>query len=426
MSNDFSEGLLILGGGIAGVSAGYHAKKNCIAYTVYEASGSPGGLTGNFEVDGFRFDKAIHMSFTQDDYVRQIFDETPYFKHRPDAYCLERNKWMKHPIQNNLYPLVITDKVKLIESFVQRPTRPPKNYKEWLYFQYGEELSNRYPIPYTYKYWGLDPEKLSLDWIGNRMRTANFSEVLSGAMESKDENHFYAGEMRYPKKGGYYEFIRKIAESINIQCSKKAIKIDTFDKVVFCSDGSSTKYKHLISSLPLPMICNLIDSCPEDVQEAADSLLWTTVDLISIGFNKEKVPPYLWFYLYDSENLAARGYSPSMKSPDNAPDGCSSLQFEIYNLSSKQRFDPEYLKENILSNLLNMNICDSKDILFTHHKHLPFGNIVFDHGMEKRRQIVLDYLTSIGIRSCGRFGEWEYFWSDQSFISGKRAAELSI
>lgn len=423
MSNFKNTGLLILGGGIAGISASFHANRNGIENTVLEASPAPGGLTANFNVDGFRFDNAIHMSFTKDNYVRQIFDKTPHFKHRPDAYCLEKKKWMKHPIQNNLYPLKNNEKVKLIESFINRPTEPPKNYKEWLYFQYGEELSNRYPIPYTYKYWGLDPQELSLDWIGNRMRTANLSEVLSGAMESKDENHYYAGEMRYPKKGGYYQYIKDIAESVDIQCNKRVTKIDIIDKVVFCSDGSATEYKHLISSLPLPMISKLIHNCPKDIKNAAESLLWTSVDLISIGFNKEKVPPYLWFYIYDSENLAARGYSPSMKSSDNAPNGCSSMQFEIYNLSSNAKLDPSDLKENIIKNLLKMDICSEKNILFTHHKHLPYGNIVFDHGMEERRQVVLDYLGENEISSCGRFGEWDYFWSDQSFMSGKSVAD---
>ena len=60
--------------------------------------------------------------------------------------------------------------------------------------------------------------------------------------------------------------------------------------------------------------------------------------------------------------------------------------------------------------------------MFSHHKHLPFGNVVFDHGMEERRKIVLDFLEKENIHSCGRFGEWEYFWSDQSFLSGKKAA----
>ncbi|WP_197739569.1 hypothetical protein [Vibrio taketomensis] len=116
------------------------------------------------------------------------------------------------------------------------------------------------------------------------------------------------------------------------------------------SDGDIQNYATLISTLPLPEIIKLIPNVPEDVKLSAKSLLWTTVDLISIGFNKPNIPPYLWYYIYDEDNLAARAYSPSWKSPNNAPIGKSSLQFEIYNLSTKKKLDPDILKDNIVKN----------------------------------------------------------------------------
>jgi hypothetical protein len=33
------------------------------------------------------------------------------------------------------------------------------------------------------------------------------------------------------------------------------------------------------------------------------------------------------------------------------------------------------------------------------------------------------YLDDIGIGYCGRYGEWGYLWSDESFLSGERAVE---
>jgi protoporphyrinogen oxidase len=62
-------------------------------------------------------------------------------------------------------------------------------------------------------------------------------------------------------------------------------------------------------------------------------------------------------------------------------------------------------------------------VLFLDHRTLPFGNVVFDLGMEARRNMVRDYLTGIGVVLAGRFGEWEYYWSDDSLLSGLRAAE---
>jgi protoporphyrinogen oxidase len=255
------------------------------------------------------------------------------------------------------------------------------------------------------------------------MRRAEVEEVLRGSFEARDDNHYYANEMRYPEKGGYFEFIRSLAENSNYELNKKVVSIDTTKKEISFSDGTKELYKKLVSSLPIPVICRLIKDCPEDVLKASQSLVWTTVDLISIGFDRENIPPYLWYYIYDDENIAARAYSPSLKSRDNAPKGKSSLQFEVYNLSTNPRLDPEVIKRNILDSLIDGNICQEEDILFVHHKHLPFGNVVFDHGMEERREIVLNYLNDISIKTCGRFGEWDYYWSDQSFISGMNSID---
>jgi len=414
--------VVILGAGIAGISACYHAQKKDKDVICYEASKKVGGLVANFSVNGFRFDNAVHLSFTKDEYVRSVFDKTEYISHKPDAFCLDRGYWLKHPVQNNLFPLPVDEKISHIKFFIERPSFEPENYAEWLDHQYGFSIANKYPKSYTKKYWGINADELSTSWVGNRMRRAEIDEILQGALEQRDDNHYYANEMRYPKSGGYFEFIRKIAEKSNIECNKKANSISLQDKTVSFTDGTTVQYTDLISSLPLPTLCSMIKDCPNNVQDAAKSLIWTTVDLISIGFDKQDVPPCLWFYIYDELNLAARAYSPSWKSADNAPEGKSSLQFEIYNLSTSDRLNPEQLIENIKTKLLEMNICTETDILFSHHKHLPFGNVVFDHGMEGRRQVVLDYLASVNIKTCGRFGEWDYLWSDQSFLSGRKAS----
>jgi hypothetical protein len=33
------------------------------------------------------------------------------------------------------------------------------------------------------------------------------------------------------------------------------------------------------------------------------------------------------------------------------------------------------------------------------------------------------YLDDIGVAYCGRYGDWAYIWTDESFISGEKAAE---
>tara|TARA_B100001057_G_scaffold480635_1_gene553690 strand:- start:6089 stop:7390 length:1302 start_codon:yes stop_codon:yes gene_type:complete len=424
--------VIIIGGGIAGISAGYHLQKRKINNIIFESKSNPGGHIGNFTIQGFRFDNAIHVSFTNNDYVRKIFDKVDYLTHESNPHCLEQKRWMRHPVQNNLYNLPDEEKVELLESFLNRPSDySPKNFYEWLITQYGEKIALRYPIKYTKKYWGMNAETLGLNWVQQRFRSPKFEEILSGAIEHKNENHWYAGgtisEVRYPVEGGYYEFVRPLADNLDIRCDSTVKSIDIENKTISLNDDSIVQFKQLISTVPLPKISKMIKSCPKHVLESAEKLLWTTVDLISVGLKKPDVPPpYLWWYIYDEENLASRGYSPSLKSPNNAPPGCSSLQFEIYNLSTKEKYSPKLLIKNIKKSLLDMNICDEKDIIFIDHKHLPFGNVAFYSDMESDRKIVSDYLEKNNIFSCGRFGEWDYFWSDESFMSGKNAADKVV
>jgi protoporphyrinogen oxidase len=424
MSSTEFKNIIILGAGIAGISAAYHLKKMGLTAEVYEASARSGGLLDNFTIDGFRFDNAIHLSFATEAEVREIFDSTPYIAHPAVSWCWDDTLWLKHPVQNNLAPLEVKQKVDLIAGLVARPNIDVKNYHDWLIYQYGESIATRWQLPYTEKYWTISAEQLGLDWIGNRVRRADIREVLHGAFTSETPSYYYATEMRYPKKGGYRAFIEPMIAQIEIQCEHQAVNIILANKQVRFANGKIANFEQLISTLPLPELIEIIDDVPPDVRAAAATLFATSVDLISVGFRNADVQPHLWFYIYDKEILAARAYSPSIKSPENVPEGRSSLQFEIYSSSRKpQIFSPEEMKSNTMMGLKKLGLIKSEaDVIFMHHKQLPWGNVVFDLGMEERRDVVIDWLTRVGIIPAGRFGEWDYLWSNQSFMSGLKAA----
>lgn len=418
--------LVILGAGIAGISAAYHANKMDITTSavVYEATSRAGGLLDNFTIDGFRFDNAIHLSFATEPEVREIFDRTPYYAHPAISWCWDESVWLKHPVQNNMSPLSVDERVELIADFVARPNIEITNYRDWLIYQYGESIACRWPLPYTEKYWTVPAEELGTGWIGNRVRRADVREVLSGAFTSETPNHYYATEMRYPKHGGYRAFIEPMLAQIDVQCNYKASEISLKKRQVRFENGELANFDVLVNTLPLPVLIKIIDDVPDDVRSAAATLFATSVDLISVGFRKPDVQPYLWFYIYDKDILAARAYSPSIKSPDNVPEGLSSLQFEIYSSPRKpQLHSPEEMKRNTMMALKKMGLVKSDDeVIFMHHKQLPWGNVVFDLGMEERRDLVLKWLENVGIISAGRFGEWDYLWSNQAFMSGMKAA----
>ena len=415
----------IIGAGIAGLSAALKLKLAGIPYEIFEKNNEVGGLLRNFTIDGFRFDHAVHLSFATEPEVRDIFDKTEYHSLHPESKCFEEDKWLRHPVQNNLYPLSTPTKVDLIKSFIERPSdKLIENYADWLNYQYGYEIANRYPVRYTKKYWDISPENLGINWIGNRMHRATIEEILMGAMTESVPNYYYAKEMRYPKKGGYISFLSPIINEIKVQTNKSMSELDLERKHLTFEDGSIYKYEKLVNTSPLPFFIKKIKNCPEEIIDLSNSLSWTKVHLVSFGFNKPSLVKDLWFYIYDEDIYASRAYSPSLKAQENCPPGCSSIQFEIYQGNFSERiYSKSELIENCLYAIKKMNIATKSDVVVTDCRVIEYGNVIFHKGMEEKRNKIIDWLTSKDLVMAGRFGEWDYLWSNQAMVSGFKAAE---
>lgn len=422
---------MVLGAGIAGLGAARGAAKRGEHAVVFEARHRAGGLLDNFTVSSahgdFRFDTAVHLSFASEPEVREVFDRTAYLTHTPESWCWDAGVWMKHPVQNNMHPLPAEEKVELIAGLAAAPEGEIDTYRDWLVHQYGGPIAERWPLIYTEKYWTVPAERLGTAWVGQRMRRADIREVLQGAFNSQTPNQYYVKEMRYPEKGGYRAFIEPMIAEAEIHYDHEVVGIDPGSRTVRFGNGRSLAYDRLVSTLPLPRMIEMMPEVPDEVRRDAATLFATAVDLISVGFNKPGVSPALWFYIYDRDITAARGYSPDWKSPHNVPDGCSAIQFEIYSSREKpQLAAPDALKRNTVDGLRKMGLATDDDIVFVEHTHLPYGNVVFDLGMEARRDRVRAWVEAQGIEVAGRFGEWDYLWSNQSMMSGLRAAERAF
>jgi len=416
--------IVILGAGISGISAGYHLKEDGHSPIIYEQDSDWGGLCGNFSIDGFRFDKSVHLSFASNKHVQELFKKSTEINiHKPDAYNYYKGAWLKHPAQNNLAPLAVDEKVKIITDFIKNSTKKHENvtnYEEWLRAQYGDYFAENFPMKYTRKYWTVEASELSTTWCGARWYQPSIEEVLEGAFTTETPNTYYAKEMRYPKYGGYKSFLTYMAKSCTIEVNKKATAINTDTKQINFSDGCNVAYDHLVSSMPLPYLISILNDVPQNVIEASEKMYASSVAIVSLGFSKPDVPEYLWYYIYDEEFLSARCYSPSMKSADNVPDGCSSVQFEIY--FSRERglaIEGEALIDHIVDKGVTMGLFDKEDIVVKDMRILPYGNVVFYKGMEDDRQVVDDYLDSVNINRVGRFGQWKYLWTDQALLTGR-------
>ena len=415
---------VILGAGIAGISAAYHLKQKGESSVIFEKDNDWGGLCGFFEIDGFRFDRFVHFTFAKDEKIAELFAKSsPLYAHPPVSYNYWRGCWLKHPAQNNLAPLPIEEKVKIIDSFVNRPRKDVaeiSDYAEWLRVQYGDYFAENFPFAYTRKYWGVEAKQLETKWVGNRLHVSPLPEVLRGAFAEQQENFYYTKFMNYPKKGGFRSIMNECRKGLDIRLNKKAVRIDTAAKQVEFADGTVEKYDNLISSLPLPEIIKMISDVPENVQNAAKQLRWTCGYQVSLGFNRPDVAKYLWFYIYDEDVPPARVYSPNLKSPDNAPEGCSSLQAEIFFANGVKVVDKNIILQKTVERLKEICQFNDSDVVVKDIRFEPYANIIFTPEIYESRKVVREWLQAQGIKTIGRFGEWDYLWSHQAFESGMK------
>src|SRR5260370_12883958 len=253
----------ILGGGIAGLGAAHAALGEGTAATVFEAKARPGGWLDNIIVDGFVFDTAVHLSFASEPEVREVFDRTPFVTHAPPvSLCWDSGYWLKHPVQTNMAPLPLRDKTELIAGLARNRARKILNYRDWLIHQYGRPIAERWPIAYTEKYWTVPPERLGVDWIGQRLRRATLEEIIAGAISSETPNHYYVTEMRYPDKCGYRSFIEPLIKKPKILSNHEAVELCPSKRAVRFRNGSAATYSNLIFTIPLPRVIDIIPSLP--------------------------------------------------------------------------------------------------------------------------------------------------------------------
>lgn len=417
--------IIILGAGISGIGAGYFLSKNKENKVIlFEKNNSWGGLCDNFEINGFRFDKFVHLSFTRNKEVRELFDKSiESLEHTPNPANYYKGYWLKHPAQNDLFPLEKEEKEKILHDFLNRKEKTIdeiKNYEEWLRIQYGDYFAKNFPMRYTKKYWGVEAKELETKWVENRMYKPSIEEVKEGMQTTDTPVTYYAKKMYYPVKGGYKSYLNFLVKDLDIRLENEVLKIDPLNKIIYLKNGNKENYDKLISSIPLPKMVNIVENTPKEIIEKSKLLKWTSGYIVSIGLKTKEILPYLWFYIYDEDIPFARVYSPSHKSEDNCPEGCSSLQLEIY---FEHNNIPQQSKEKILEKCIvkleEMNVIRKENIVVKDIRFEKYANIIFDFNIYEIKKEIREYLKNLGIETIGRFGEWDYFWSDQSLLSGK-------
>lgn len=412
---------LILGGGISGLGASYALSKRGKNNVIVEKESTYGGLCSSFEINGFTFDKFVHFSFSANPIVNQLFkDSVPdTLHHIPNPYNYYFGCWLRYPAYLDIKKLPNSERERLMLDFINREHTTcsnPSNYEEWLRWSFGDYYAEKFPLTYAKKYWIKEAKEMRTEWIQNRISRPSIADILPANGTSAKEPVYYAKELRYPMVGGYGAFLKSLRQGADIRYNKEVIGVDINNKEAYFSDGSIMQYRRLISSLPIPELIKIIKDVPSEVTRQCSRLEFTSGYYICVAFKSSEIPQHLWWYIYDDDILASRVSSPSLQSPLNAPDGCSSIQIEVF--CKGCFYEEKELVHKTIDKLVEKRLIKRDDILFYYIGFAKYANIIFSKPIFDSRQYIRNFLKECDVDSVGRYGEWDYFWSDQSLLSG--------
>ena len=428
--------IVVLGTGMAGFGAAHRLHAECIAPVMYDKNPYHGGHTASFRSDsGFLFDVGPHISFTKDPRIQGLFAESVDQQYETIQINLNnywRGYWPLHPVQVHLNGLPEDVIVKVIKDFVeesQAPERPVKNYADWLVASLGRTFAELFPMQYTRKYHLTTAENMSTDWLGPRIYRPTLEEVLRGALSPSAPHVHYITHFRYPSNGGFMSYLKKFVPLGNLKLNHELVSIDSRARQLTFSNGHVTQYDGLVSSVALPDLIRMIQGAPPDVVEASRRLACSTCVLVNIGVNREDLSGAHMTYFYDEDICFTRLGFPHMLSSTNSPPGTGSIQAEVY-FSDKYKpltGSPNDWIEPVIKDLRRCGLLrDDDQILSRGAMLLRYANIIFDLDRAAALKTVHGYLDDLGIAYCGRYGDWGYMWTDESFKSGELAAEKAL
>lgn len=417
--------IAILGAGLAGLGAASQLTGHEVV--IYEKRHHWGGHASSCQIEGFTFDEGPHISITKNERVKQLFSDSvngEYLEIPVIAYNVFQGHVFKHPGQCHLYPLPAEIKTACLIDFIRaqsEPSGPILTYRDWCYGQFGRSFSEILVRRYTRKYWTMELEELTAEWV-SRIHAPTLEQVVEGALADSSKNYHY-NSTRYPLEGGYMGFGRGLARDKDIRTSFEVVEVHPGKKKLVSSNGDVEHYDFLISSLPLPDLIHSIPNAPADVREASNRLKWTSHFLVNIGLRGEDPQEAMLIYYYDEEIPFSRVSFPSKFSPRNAPDGHFSIQAEIVHAPNKPLGDPSAVTEKTREWLEKVNLVHHKaDVVLVHTQDIRYANVIYDFDRSRCVKTIHNYLQANGIIVCGRYGEWGSLLSDEAVLSGERAA----
>ncbi len=451
--------VLVLGAGLAGLSAANRLRKHGLRVLVLEAAAHPGGLAGSHTIKTqwgeFDYDNGPHRFHTTDQHVKDeamaLLGDDIHWANRQSRIFLY-NRFFHYPLQGgnvirNLPPLVLVKSfldylaVKVRNLFAPRPD---SNFENWVVNRFGRKLYDVFFGTYTEKTWGIPCTRISADWAAQRISLLSLWDTVKKTLfRPKDKNvpRTYVSKFFYPKRGGigtlcqrYVEELRRGGAQVHLSSPVRQVHVQAGRVVGVTADTPEGARRfeadRVLSTIPVTTLVRLLDPpAPAEVVGHANALKHRSMIFVYLILNRAKVTDDHWIYLPEQKLTTHRLSEFKNFSPDAAPADktllCAEITCDFEDV--KWRKTDEELQAIVVKDLDSIGLVKASEVLHTFSRRERYAYPIYDLEYRGHRDALLDHVGSIqGLDTTGRQGLFKYNNMDHSIGMGLAAADNLI
>jgi len=332
--------VVVIGGGPAGLTAGYELTKFHLRPVVLEKESLVGGLARTESYQGFHFDMGGHRFFTKVEEVKKMWQEVlgDEFLHRARLSRIYYDgKFFFYPLKplNALRGLGFLQSILIVLSFIRWqlfPYRREDTFEQWVTNRFGRRLFLTFFKTYTEKVWGISCSELKAEWAAQRIKNLSLKTALmSMFIKPKNTIKTLIEEFDYPRFGPGMMWNAVKAEierqQGTVRLNSNVVRINRtanrIDSVVVRHQGSEELIRgtDFISSMPVTgFIKALAPPAPLAVQSAAARLTYRDFLTVVLIIDQPHLFEDNWVYIHDPSVHVGRIQNFKNWSPDMVPD----------------------------------------------------------------------------------------------------------
>ena len=446
MSSETSQTtMLVLGGGPAGLTAGYLFGKAGVPAVVVEAEEQVGGLAKTVEVDGYRFDLGGHRFFTKSVEVDTLWHEVlgDEFLLRPRMSRIYWNKrYLDYPLRGpdvirKLGPVELS---RCMASYFRAAVRRDKrdeSFEDWVSNRFGRRLFELFFKTYTEKLWGVPTSEIRAEWAAQRIKGLSFFSAARAAFFGNKGNKVKSliSEFHYPRYGpgqmweAMSAAIAADGGEVRTRAPVERLEI-AGDRVVEVEAGgvSYTLPDGIISSLPLRTVVELATpKPPPEILEAARGLRYRDFLTVALVVDGEDLFPDNWIYVHEPGVRVGRIQNYRSWSPWMVPDpdkACVGLEFFCFAGDDLWTMSDDDLVELAASELEQLGLAPRSKVERGFVTRVPKAYPIYDTDYAERVATIRGWLDRIeNLQQVGRNGLHRYNNSDHSMLTAMRAVD---